>query len=182
MEALAAEIGYPLFVKPVRAGSSFGVTRVPGAARLRAAVELALQYDRQVILEEAIEGVEVGCAVMGKHCLTVGEVDEIELSGGFFDFVEKYTLKTSAIHVPARLSSQKAEEVKETAKCLYRALCCSGFARVDLFLTPQGRLVFNEINTIPGFTEHSRFPGMMKAAGLPFGELLSRMIEEAMEP
>lgn len=102
--------------------------------------------------------------------------------GGFFDFVEKYTLKTSAIHVPARLSSQKAEEVKETAKCLYRALCCSGFARVDLFLTPQGRLVFNEINTIPGFTEHSRFPGMMKAAGLPFGELLSRMIEEAMEP
>lgn len=124
----------------------------------------------------------MGCAVMGKHCLTVGEVDEIELSGGFFDFVEKYTLKTSAIHVPARLSSQKAEEVKETAKCLYRALCCSGFARVDLFLTPQGRLVFNEINTIPGFTEHSRFPGMMKAAGLPFGELLSRMIEEAMEP
>lgn len=96
--------------------------------------------------------------------------------------MEKYTLKTSAIHVPARLSSQKAEEVKETAKCLYRALCCSGFARVDLFLTPQGRLVFNEINTIPGFTEHSRFPGMMKAAGLPFGELLSRMIEEAMEP
>ncbi len=182
MEALAAEIGYPLFVKPVRAGSSFGVTRVPGAARLRAAVELALQYDRQVILEEAIEGVEVGCAVMGKHCLTVGEVDEIELSGGFFDFVEKYTLKTSAIHVPARLSSPKAEEVKETAKCLYRALDCSGFARVDLFLTPQGRLVFNEINTIPGFTEHSRFPGMMKAAGLPFGELLSRMIEETMEP
>ena len=145
-------------------------------------MELALQYDRQVILEEAIEGVEVGCAVMGKHCLTVGEVDEIELSGGFFDFVEKYTLKTSAIHVPARLSSQKAEEVKETAKCLYRALDCSGFARVDLFLTPQGRLVFNEINTIPGFTEHSRFPGMMKAAGLPFGELLSRMIEETMEP
>ena len=107
---------------------------------------------------------------MGTENLTVGEVDEIELSGGFFDFTEKYQLKTSKIRVPARISHKKAQEIKETAKTIYKALDCSGFARVDMFLTKDGRIVFNEVNTIPGFTEHSRFPGMMKAAGISFGK------------
>ena len=91
-----------------------------------------------MILEETIPGFEVGCAVIGTRELLVGEIDEIELSGGFFDFTEKYTLKTSAIHVPARVDPQTAQAVKQTAKVLYRALGCAGFARVDLFLTPQG--------------------------------------------
>ena len=110
-----------------------------------------------------------------------GEVDEIELAGGFFDFTEKYTLKTSAIHVPARIPAEKSAEIKEAAKRIYRALGCSGFARVDLFLTPEGQIVFNEVNTIPGFTEHSRYPGMMKAAGYSFREILTRIIELALE-
>lgn len=172
-------VGYPLFVKPVKAGSSYGITKVSQPETLMDAISLAFQYDNQVILEENIDGFEVGCAILGVHTLTVGEVDEIELSDGFFDFTEKYTLKTSAIHVPARIPAEKAEEIKRTAKVIYRALDCSGFARVDMFLTPDGEIVFNEVNTIPGFTEHSRYPGMMKAAGISFSEMLERILRQA---
>lgn len=175
----AGKIGYPLFVKPVKAGSSYGVTRVQREEELMDAVDMAFRYDDQVIVEENIEGFEVGCAVLGNSDLITGEVDEIELSGGFFDFTEKYTLKTSAIHVPARISEEKSRKIKETAKVVYRALGCSGFARVDMFLTPEGGIVFNEVNTIPGFTEHSRYPGMMKAAGFSFPEILTRIIRQA---
>ncbi len=104
-------------------------------------------------------------------------VDEIELSGGFFDFAEKYTLKTSRVHCPARISLEKAAEVRRAAKTVYRALGCRGMARVDLFLTPDHEIVFNEVNTIPGFTAHSRFPSMMQGIGLGFRELLTRLIE-----
>jgi len=177
--AFAGSVGYPVFVKPVRAGSSFGITKVEAEGELEQAVRTAFEHDSRVIVEQAIEGFEVGCAVMGNDSLTVGEVDEIELSKGFFNFTEKYTLETSAIHVPARISGGKADEVKEAARRIYRALGCSGFARVDMFLTPKGEIVFNEVNTIPGFTEHSRFPNMMKAAGVPFQQVISRVIELA---
>lgn len=183
MEAEAAgaarTLGYPLFVKPVRAGSSYGVTRVEGPGHLESAVGLAFRYDNQVILEEAVSGSEVGCAVLGNTFLTVGEVDEVELSGGFFDFREKYTLETSAIHVPARIPPEKAAEIKETARKIYRVLGCRGFARVDMFLEPGGRIVFSEINTIPGFSVHSRYPSMMKAAGMSFDQVVSTLIELA---
>lgn len=171
----------PWFVKPVKAGSSYGITRLSEPAGLKAAVMRAFEYDDQVIIEEGIEGFEVGCAVMGNDVLTVGEVDEIELSGGFFDFTEKYTLKSSVIHVPARISPAMSEAVKRTAQIIYRALGCQGFARVDMFLTPQGQIVFNEINTIPGFTAHSRFPSMMKTVGISFQEIITRAIELAVE-
>lgn len=177
--AFAEMVGYPVFVKPVRSGSSYGITKAAGAKELERAVKTAFEYDSHVIVEQAIEGFEVGCAVMGNDSLTVGEVDEIELSGGFFNFTEKYTLKTSAIHVPARVSPEKRGEIKQTAQKIYKALGCSGFARVDMFLTPQGDIVFNEVNTIPGFTEHSRFPNMMKAAGVSFEQVISRVIELA---
>lgn len=170
----------PLYVKPVKAGSSYGVTKVNSPDELRGAYLLAFQYDNQVILEENIEGFEIGCAVLGSRELTVGEVDEIQLAGGFFDFTEKYTLKTSSIHVPARISPEKAKEVKDTAARIYRALGCSGFARVDMFLTPAGEIVFNEVNTIPGFTAHSRYPGMMKAAGYTFKKILTMILEDAL--
>ncbi len=179
--AFAEALGYPLFVKPVRAGSSYGITKVTAGSRLAPALALAFSYDRRVILEEAIPGFEVGCAVMGNETLTVGEVDEIFLSDGFFDFTEKYTLKTSAIHVPARIPAETAQRVKETAKIIYRVLDCRGFARVDMFLEPTGRIVFNEVNTIPGFTAHSRYPSMMKAAGMTFEDVISAVIELAVE-
>ncbi len=172
----AERLGYPLFVKPVRAGSSYGITKVMARNELPAAVKLAFAYDDRMILEEAISGFEVGCAVLGNNRLTVGELDEIELSGGFFDYTEKYTLKTSKIHVPARLSPEKAMEIKELAKRIYRALDCRGFARVDFFLDKSGQVLFNEVNTIPGFTAHSRYPSMMKAAGLSFEQVISAVI------
>ncbi|MBE6034547.1 MAG: D-alanine--D-serine ligase VanG [Clostridiales bacterium] len=173
--------GYPLYVKPVKAGSSYGITKVQEAAELLDAITLAFHYDDQVIIEENIEGFEVGCAVLGTHELIIGEVDEIEISRGFFDFTEKYTQQNSTIHVPARISRVQAEKVKETAKRIYKALGCSGFARVDMFLTPSEEIVFNEVNTIPGFTEHSRFPGMMKAAGYSFKEVIEQIIEQAVK-
>lgn len=177
--AQAEGIGYPLFVKPIRNGSSFGITKVIDRHELPAAIKLAFSYDDQVIIEKNITGFEVGCAIMGNDDLTVGEVDEIELSSGFFDFTEKYTLKTSAIHVPARISKEKAEEIKQTASVIYRVLGCRGFARVDMFLDAYGTIVFNEVNTIPGFTSHSRFPNMMKAIGISFEQVISRVIELA---
>ena len=177
MAQAAEELGYPLFVKPVRAGSSFGVSRVEGPDQLPAAVWAAFAHDREILLEEAIPGFEVGCAVLGSEELTVGAVDEIELTDGFFDYTEKYNLITSRIYCPARISSEKAAEIQETAKTVYRALDCRVFARVDLFLTPDGEIVFNEVNTIPGFTAHSRYPGMMKAAGWAFPALVNRLVE-----
>ena len=181
MTRAAEELGYPLFVKPVRAGSSFGVSRVNGPDQLPAAVWAAFAHDREILLEEAVPGFEVGCAVLGNGELTVGAVDEIQLADGFFDYTEKYNLITSRIHCPARISPEKAAEIQETAKTVYRALDCRVFARVDLFLTPWGEIVFNEVNTVPGFTVHSRYPGMMAAAGWEFGSLITRLIELGVE-
>lgn len=151
--------------------------QVSGPEELPAAMEEAFRHDSAVILEETIPGFEVGCAVMGNEELTVGLVDEIALSEGFFNYEEKYTLKTSAIHCPARIPPEKAAEIQAAAKTIYRALDCRVFARVDLFLTPDGEIVFNEVNTIPGFTAHSRYPSMMQGIGISFGELVTRLIE-----
>lgn len=176
-----ASLTYPLFVKPARAGSSFGITKVEEPGVLAEAVTAALAHDSKVVIEEAVPGFEVGCAVLGNEVLTVGHVDEIELSGGFFNYTEKYSLITSSIHMPARISQEKETEIQVTAQLIYRALECSGFARVDLFLTPDGRIVFNEVNTIPGFTAHSRYPNMMRSIGLEFGPLLDRLIGLAVD-
>lgn len=176
---LADQIGYPLFVKPVKAGSSFGITKIKKAEELAAALELAFEYDQQAIVEECISGFEVGCAILGSETLTIGDIDEIELSGGFFNYTEKYTLKTSAIHVPARIPQDTVDQIKQVATTIYRALDCKGFARVDLFLTPSGEIIFNEVNTIPGFTTHSRYPNMMKSAGISFEQIISAVIEQA---
>ena len=175
----AERIGYPLFVKPVGAGSSYGITKVTGRNQLPEALKLAFSYDNTVIVEECISGFEVGCAVLENDGFVVGEVDEIELENGFFDFTEKYTLKTSSIHVPARISAEKAGEIKETAKLIFKTLDCRGFARVDMFLDDTGRIVFNEVNTIPGFTTHSRFPNMMKAADISLEQVISMAVDRA---
>lgn len=168
---------YPLFVKPVRAGSSFGITKVSTPDELPAAIELAFSHDDIVIIEENVDGFEVGCAVLGMDDdLTVGRVDEIELSDGFFDYTEKYTLRSSKIHMPARIDAECEKRIRETAKLIYQVLGCSGFARVDMFLRPDGMIVFNEVNTIPGFTSHSRYPNMMKGIGLTFTGILEKLI------
>ena len=177
----AEEIGYPLMVKPLRAGSSFGVTKVSHRRALPEAAKEAFRYDTDAVLEEYIEGTELGCAIIGSRNSQpiVGRIDEIELKGDYFDTHEKYTLKNARIHVPARLSQTKQEQAKELALRLYELFDCTGFARIDLFLTPNGRILFNEINTIPGFTSQSRFPKMLKAAGMSYPEIITKVIKTA---
>ena len=176
-DVITNNLTYPLFVKPVRAGSSFGITKIYKKEELFSAVMLAFEHDSEVIIEENVEGFEVGCAVLGNSDLIVGRIDEIELTNGFFDYTEKYTLKSSKIHMPARIDEQTEKKIKETACVIYKALGCSGFARVDMFLTPNNDIVFNEVNTIPGFTSHSRYPNMMKGIGLSFEDILDRLID-----
>jgi len=180
--SMTDHLTYPLFVKPVKAGSSFGITRVETPNRLEEAITLAFSHDDSVIVEEAIPGFEVGCAVLGNQNLIIGEVDEIELSQGFFDYTEKYTLKTSKIHMPARIDAETSRRIKETAMRIYRILSCKGFTRGDMFLTPDKRIVFNEINTIPGFTSHSRYPNMLKGIGMTFEDIVDTLIRLAVEP
>ncbi|MDR0851303.1 MAG: D-alanine--D-serine ligase VanG [Clostridiales Family XIII bacterium] len=178
---LVKKLSFPVFVKPVRSGSSIGVTKVNSDAELATAIALAFEYDDQAIVEEFIAGFEVGCAVMGVDELVTGRVDEIEMQSEFFDFTEKYTLKHSQIHMPARIDEATEKRIQETAKRIYRTLGCRVLARVDSFLTADGRIVFNEVNTIPGFTAHSRFPNMMKGIGLSFGEMLDQLITIGLE-
>ena len=169
-------MSFPLFIKPVRAGSSFGITKVTENQELEAAIQLAFEHDTEVIVEENIDGFEVGCAILGIDELIVGRVDEIELSNGFFDYTEKYTLKSSKIYMPARIDAEAEKKIQKTAVTIYKTLGCSGFARVDMFYTPSKKIVFNEVNTIPGFTSHSRYPNMMKGIGLSFAEMLDKLI------
>ena len=172
----ARELKLPLFVKPVKAGSSFGITKIEGYSELLDAVRFALTFDDAVIIEENVEGFEAGCAVVGNHDLTTGRIDEIELSQGFFDYEEKYTLKTSKIHMPARVDAETERRLQEAAMTIFSVLGCRGYARVDMFLTPELEIVFNEVNTIPGFTDHSRFPSMMKGVGVGYPELVAMLI------
>ncbi len=182
MLGLTGALVYPLFVKPANAGSSFGISKVADPTLLLQAITNAFQHDRKVVIEETIQGFEVGCAVLGTDELIIGEVDEIELEDGFFDYTEKYTLKTSKIHMPARLSPETAARVKQTAARIYRTLDCRGFARVDMFLTPNGEIIFNEVNTIPGFTAHSRYPNMLKGIGMSFADIVDTLINQAVRP
>lgn len=173
------EIGFPAFVKPLRGGSSCGISRVTDTNKLINAVKKAFEFDAEIIIEQEIKGVEVGCAVIGNKDLIVGEVDEIQIADGFFDYTEKYTPKTSQILCPAPISKELSDTIKSTAKLIYNTLGCSGFARVDMFLTESGEIIFNEVNTIPGFTEHSRFPSMMRAAGYSFTQVIEMIIDGA---
>lgn len=175
METVSS-LKYPIFVKPVRAGSSFGISKIYTQQNVLEAVENAFFHDFEVICEENADGFEVGCAIIGNEHLTAGRVDEIELTDGFFDFTEKYTLKSSEIHMPARISAETEWRIQQTAQQIYRILGCSVFARVDMFLTKEQEILFNEINTIPGFTDHSRFPNMLKGIGMTFETIVESII------
>lgn len=179
------ELTYPVFVKPARSGSSFGVTKVSAKAELSSAVHAARQYDSKVLIEAAVIGSEVGCAILGNDSeLLVGEVDQIALSHGFFRIHQEQAPESgsenSTVKVPADISDGTRSLVQETAKAIYRALGCRGLARVDLFLQPDGQVVLNEVNTLPGLTSYSRYPRMMAAAGLPLSEMIDRMVSLAL--
>ncbi len=174
-------LAYPVFVKPARSGSSFGVSKVSGPEELPGAVETAREYDSKVLIEEAVVGSEIGCAVLGDdRGLIIGEVDQIALSHGFFRIhqesaPERGSENSTAI-VPAGIPAESRALVQETARAVYRALGCRGLSRVDMFLTEEGRVVLNEVNTFPGMTSYSRYPRMMAAAGLPLAEVIDRLV------
>src|SRR6266496_2169571 len=176
---------YPVFVKPARSGSSFGVTKVSRKEELQSAVETARRYDSKVLIEEAVVGSEVGCAILGNDLdLIAGEVDHIALSHGFFRIHQESKPESgsenSTITVPADISAESRALVQETAKAIYRALGCRGLSRVDMFLKEDGTVVLNEVNTLPGLTSYSRYPRMMAAAGLPLAEVLDRIVSLAL--
>lgn len=182
----AEQLVYPVFVKPARSGSSFGVRKVCHMDELPEAIESASQYDTKILIEQMISGSEVGCAVLGTgNDLFVGEVDQIRLSHGFFRIHQEKNpengSENSTIKVPADLSAQDKKRVQETAKQVYRALGCSGLARVDMFLQEDGQVVLNEVNTMPGCTSYSRYPRMMAAAGLTLADVIERVVALAME-
>jgi D-alanine--(R)-lactate ligase len=174
-------LAYPVFVKPARSGSSFGVTKVSGQEELPSALETARQYDAKVLIEEAVVGSEVGCAILGERFgLVAGEVDRVALSHGFFRIHQESSPESgsenSTFIVPADIPAEARSLVQETAKAIYRALGCTGLARVDTFLTDDGTVVLNEVNTLPGMTSYSRYPRMMAAAGLPLADLIDRLV------
>ncbi len=172
-----ANVGFPIYVKPANEGSSIGITKANSKSELFKGIEEAYKYDSKVVLEENIDGFEVGCAVMGNDELVVGTVDEIEIPGGFFDYVEKYTIIKSKIHLPARIDKELSEKIKETAKSIYRTLGCTGLARIDMFLDKNNNIIFNEVNTMPGFTTGSRFPNMLLHSGIKYKDILDKLIE-----
>jgi D-alanine--(R)-lactate ligase len=176
---------YPVFVKPARSGSSFGVSKVNQQEGLETAIKTARQYDSKVLIEEAVVGSEVGCAILGQRDeLITGEVDRVCLSHGFFRIHQESDPESGSENatfiVPADISTAARSLVQESAKTIYRALGCKGLARVDMFLTEDGTVKLNEVNTLPGLTSYSRYPRMMAAAGLPLAEVIDRVISLAL--
>ena len=171
---------FPMYVKPAKSGSSIGVSRIMSMEELSKALDEAFLHDNKVVIEEGIDGFEVGCAVLGSKNIIVSGVDEIELFNDFFDFNEKYISTTSKTHGIARIEQAKAEEVRKIAGKIYKVLSCEGMARVDMFIDKNGEVFFNEVNTIPGFTASSRYPKMMDLIGLDYTKLIDKLIDVAL--
>ena len=171
---------FPMFVKPANLGSSLGISKARNAEELKAAVSLAAQYDRKVIVERAIIGRELECAVLGNEAPMASLPCEILPSREFYDYEDKYLLDRARTQVPADLPPEQTEEVRRLAVECYRAVECAGLGRVDFLLeSATGKLYINEINTIPGFTSISMYPKMWERSGIPFPALIDRLIELA---
>ncbi len=173
---------YPMFIKPAGTGSSVGVSKAQDREALRTALENAAKYDAKILVEEFIHGREVEVAVMGNDSPMASICGEIDSGADFYDYDAKYITDTSVAYIPARISEEVAEQVRDTAVKIYTALGCKGLSRVDFFVTYEGeRVVFNEINTLPGFTSISMYPKLFDASGIPFGQLLDELLQLALE-
>ncbi len=185
MDAVAS-LGFPVFVKPARAGSSMGISRVEGPEDLAAAVEIAREHDPKVVVEAGIEGREIECGVLqdvdGGPPLT-SLPGEIEVIGGhdFYDFEAKYLDEGNVrLTCPAHLPDHLVERVRDVARRTFVAVGCEGLARVDVFVTHDGHVIVNELNTMPGFTPFSMFPRMWAASGVSYTDLVDRLIQLAL--
>lgn len=181
LSAAAEKLGYPIFVKPANAGSSVGISKAKNLAELEAACEKAFAHDTKVVLEEGIVGVEVECAVMGNSEPVASVVGEVVPCNEFYDYDAKYLANDSELHIPARLPEETLKAVQDAAVRAYRALGCTGFTRVDFFVCDNGDILLNEPNTIPGFTSISMYPKLFAASGVPYPELLDKLLQLAME-
>ena len=181
-----AELGWPVFVKPARGGSSIGISRVTGPGDLlEEAIEAARAYDPKVLVEAAVDGIEVECAVLegidgGPPEASVPGQVVVDSRSAFYDFEAKYLASATTMRIPAPLPLEAAAEIKRLACAAFDAISCEGLARVDFFYTPAGKILVNEINTMPGMTPASGFPMMWTASGLPLPQLVDRIIQTAL--
>jgi len=174
-------LGPPLWVKPSRMGSSVGITRVEKLDELDAAVELALRHDPRVIVEASAEGREVECSVLGNEDPRASLPGEIVSQGVWYDFEAKYTEGGMELRVPAPVGEEAIERVRELAVSVFALAGCSGLARCDFFVEPDGSVLVNEINTMPGFTDTSVYAKLFEATGTGYAELCDRLVELAVE-
>ncbi len=178
---LEQKLGYPMFIKPCCSGSSVGVAKVKSRETLHKALIEAFDHDDKVLAEEAIIGREVECAVLGNLDPIAPVVGEVESVDAFYDFDSKYVNSTAKISIPAHIPEETSLEIREMAKKIFLLLGCRGLARVDFFVTRDNRVVFNEINTLPGFTSISMYPKMMIHSGMSYTQLISRLIKLAVD-
>jgi len=181
-DEICKRLHYPMFVKPANLGSSVGVSKARDCEQLRAALDLAAQYDRKILIEQGIEGREFECAVLGNDEPAAAIPCEVLPSREFYDYEDKYILNKARTVLPADLTPEQTAEIQRLAVECYKAVECEGMARVDFLMeTSSGQIYVNEINTVPGFTAISMFPKMWEASGIPYPKLIDRLIELAME-
>jgi D-alanine-D-alanine ligase len=169
----------PLFVKPANSGSSVGINQVKKIASLNSAIREARKHDSKIVIEEGLVGHrEIEISMIGNNKLIVSVPGELVTPGGFYDFDNKYKLGNTEVIIPASISKKQSEEIKELAKKIYKLCFCSGFARLDFFMK-NNKIYFNEINTLPGFTNISMFPKLFEKSGIAYKNLISKIIELA---
>lgn len=182
LDTLEKRFSYPMFVKPAGTGSSVGVSKAADREALSAALVAAAAFDDKILVEEFIHGREVEVAVMGNDSPVASICGEIDSGAEFYDYEAKYVTDTSVAYIPARISEEVEEQVREAAVKIYSAIGCQGLSRVDFFVTYEdNRVVFNEINTLPGFTSISMYPKLFAASGIPYPELIDALLNLAVE-
>jgi D-alanine-D-alanine ligase len=180
-DPLEHPFGYPVFVKPARLGSSVGISKVRTAAELAPAVELARRHDDKVLIEEFVAGTEVECGVLGNRNPIASAVGEIVAHAEWYDYSAKYDEGGMELVIPARIAPDIDQRVRDLAVESFVATECEGMARIDFFVRPDGEVIVNEINTIPGFTSTSVYAKLFEASGIPYAQLLDRLVELALE-
>ena len=180
--ALEDRFAYPMFVKPAGTGSSVGVSKASDRESLKSALLEAAKFDSKILVEEFIHGREIEVAVLGNDNPVASVCGEIDSGAEFYDYEAKYITSTSRAYVPARIPEDVAEQVREAAVRVYQAIGCQGLSRVDFFVTfEENRVVFNEINTLPGFTSISMYPKLFAASGIPYSRLIDELLRLARE-
>lgn len=182
LDKIEEKFSYPVFVKPAGTGSSVGVSKVTCREQALQALSHAAEFDEKILVEEFIDGFEVEVAVMGNEVPVASICGEIDSGAEFYDYDAKYVNDTSVAYIPARISDEIAEQTRQNAIRIYTAMGCKGLSRVDFFVTrKEGRIVFNEINTLPGFTSISMYPKLFCASGFTAGELVDELLRLALE-